>query len=72
MFKEVDRPLKFPTPAGTGDTALRVINHDQRSGRDQGVHGPVLGADQAVPMTAQVDIVQKHQREFSPPLNELA
>ena len=54
VLKEVDWPLELVGPACIHDFPVRVINKNQGTGLEEGIHGPVFQPDESVAVILQV------------------
>src|SRR5271156_2578174 len=72
MLQKVDRTVELIGPTGVHDPASRIVDNHQRSRRDDGEHRPVFGTDKAVTLALQVQIIQQHQWQRAPFLDQSA
>src|SRR5580704_10496429 len=61
MFQKIDGPLTESSPSGSLNPAFRIVDYDERSGRDRRIHGPVFGAHKSVAKAADIDSAEKRQ-----------
>jgi hypothetical protein len=53
-FNEIDRPIVFVLPFDGRDLSLILINLDNRTRPDNGVHGSIAHANEAINAVAQI------------------
>jgi hypothetical protein len=72
VFEEINGTFALTAPASGLDLPLCIVHNQQGSGRNSGMHAPVLGAYESVPETAHIDAADQGQRQFTPTLHDLA
>src|SRR5579883_2302079 len=69
VFDKVNWALVLVRPAIFGHLPLGFINLNERAGGDQGIHEPVLGADEGIAMASQIEGFEQQSRNRPPGLD---
>src|ERR1019366_9071108 len=72
VLKKVDRAFEFVSPTRTYDLSARFVNDYQSAGRDERKHGPILCSNQAVAVISKIDVIEQHQGQLTPALDQTA
>src|SRR5450759_1829854 len=72
VFQKVDGTLKLAGPARIHHLAPGFIYQQERAGLQQGIHEPVVGADESIPVLLQIKAIEEHQRHPAPALDHPA